>query len=29
MIGDLKDFFCLPLFIKPGKHNYMIKYKDD
>jgi hypothetical protein len=28
-IDQSKDFFALPLFIKPGKHHYMIKYKDD
>lgn len=27
-IRSSKDFFCLPLFVKPGKHHYLIKYKD-
>ena len=27
-ISEAMRFYALPMFIKPGKHQYLIKYKD-
>jgi len=28
IIREAMKFYALPMFVKPGKHHYMIKYKD-
>ena len=31
MVPDIDKFdkvYILPIFLKPGKHHYMVKYKD-
>jgi hypothetical protein len=28
LIQECKKLYCMPVFMKPGKHQYMIKYKD-